>query len=341
MFPVASAPVNALQIRKVDPRDEAALRSWWEVGRDASAERPLEAWPVWEVARAMLPVARTDGRLVLLEAVRDGLVVGSARLWFFLRDNTHLVEAGVWVTPQARRRGVGRALLGEVEARTRADGRTTVIGSAFAPVDAESPGSLFAAAMGYPVGSHEETKVVDLKTAPSGWGALEDEVAGALGGYRAEVFVERLPDAYLPGFCELLSAFLGEVPTGDLDLREAAWTPERLRENEERAVATGRCQVIAVAVAPDGTLAGFSDATVHRADPRHAAVGGTLVLPRHRGHRLGLAMKLLTHRRVAELFPECGYVETGNAGVNAPMNAVNERMGYRVVERCLDVQKQL
>jgi hypothetical protein len=27
--------------------------------------------------------------------------------------------------------------------------------------------------------------------------------------------------------------------------------------------------------------------------------------------------------------------------VNAPMNAVNERMGYRVVERCLDVQKQL
>jgi hypothetical protein len=44
---------------------------------------------------------------------------------------------------------------------------------------------------------------------------------------------------------------------------------------------------------------------------------------------------------VAELFPECGYVETGNAGVNAPMNAVNERMGYRVVERCLDVQRQL
>lgn len=333
--------MNALQIREVDPRDEATLRSWWEVGRDASAERPLEAWPVWEVSRALLPVPRTDGRLVLLEAVQDGRVVGSARLWFFRYDNTHLAEAGIWVVPQARRRGVGRALLAEVERRTRADGRTAVIGSAFAPVEADSPGSRFAEALGYPVGSHEETKVVDLKAAPSGWGALEDEVAAALGDYCVEVFDERLPEAHVSGFCALLSAFLGEVPVGDLDLHDAAWTPERLRENEEHAVATGRCRVVAVAVAPDGNLVGFSDASVHRADPRHASVGGTLVLPGHRGHRLGLAMKLLTHRRVAELFPECGYVETGNAGVNAPMNTVNERMGYRVVERCLDVQKQL
>ena len=125
----------------------------------------------------MLPVPRTDGRLVLLEAEADGVVVGSARLWFFLHDNTHLVEAGVWVAPQPAARASAARCSAEVEARTRADGRTTVIGSAFAPVDAESPGSLFAAAMGYPVGSHEETKVVDLKTAPSGWGALEDEVA--------------------------------------------------------------------------------------------------------------------------------------------------------------------
>jgi hypothetical protein len=34
-------------------------------------------------------------------------------------------------------------------------------------------------------------------------------------------------------------------------------------------------------------------------------------------------------------------VETSNAGVNASMNAVNEQMGYRVVERCLDVQKKI
>jgi hypothetical protein len=65
------------------------------------------------------------------------------------------------------------------------------------------------------------------------------------------------------------------------------------------------------------------------------------VLPEHRGHRLGLAMKLATHRRILHVYPECAYVETGNAGVNAAMKSVNDQLGYRVVERCLDVQKTL
>jgi hypothetical protein len=100
-------------------------------------------------------------------------------------------------------------------------------------------------------------------------------------------------------------------------------------------------QVVAVAVAPDGRLCGFSDLRVNGQDPRHASVGGTLVLPGHRGQRLGLAMKLATHRHVKSLFPGCAYVETGNAGVNAAMGTVNTQLGYRVVERCLDVQKRL
>ncbi len=220
-------------------------------------------------------------------------------------------------------------------------GARSLIGSAFAPVDAESPGSLFAAASGYPVASSEQTKVLDLKEAPELWPAIEAEVGRALGDYRVAVFEERTPDEYVDDFCALLSAFIGEVPTGDLDLEEAAWTPERLREGERRAMAIGRVQVMAVAVAPDGHLCGFSDVRINRGDPRHAEVGGTLVLPGHRGQRLGIAMKLATHRRLVDLFPSCGYIETGNAGVNAAMNAVNERLGYRVVERCLDVQKRL
>ena len=32
---------------------------------------------------------------------------------------------------------------------------------------------------------------------------------------------------------------------------------------------------------------------------------------------------------------------TGNADVNAHMNAVNERMGYRLVEQLLELQKKV
>lgn len=329
-------------VRAVDTSDEVLLRAWWEVGRAATQERPIDAWPVWEISRQALPMPRTDGRMHLLVAEKAEYgVVGSAMLFLFRHDNTHLGEVDVWVHPDHRRRGTGRLLLAECERIARAAGRTTLIGSAFAPVEAESAGSLFAAAMGYPVASGELTKVVDLTTATARWPALDVEVAARIDGYRVEVWDSRVPDAWVPDFCMLLGRLVGEIPTGDLELEDAAWDEARLREGEDRAIAVGRTQVIAAAVTPAERLCGFTDVRVNRHDPRHASVGGTLVLPGHRGHRLGLAMKLASHRRLLELFPDCGYVETGNAGVNAAMASVNEQLGYRTVERCLDVQKRL
>lgn len=37
-------------------------------------------------------------------------------------------------------------------------------------------------------------------------------------------------------------------------------------------------------------------------------------------------------------YPGVEWVLTGNADVNAPMNAINDRLGFRVVERCLHVR---
>lgn len=330
-----------VSVHRFDPTDERLLRSWWEVGRAAAAERPIDTWPVWEISRQALPMPRTDGRLLLWVAEDAGEVIGSAMLFLFRHDNTHLGEVDVWVHPDHRRRGAGRLLLAEVERVAREDGRTTLITSTYAPVGAESPGSLFAAAMGYPLASGELIKVLDLTTAPARWPALDAEVAERLDGYRVEVWDTRVPDVRVPDFCALLERFVGEVPTGDLDLEDSRWDEARIREGEDRAIAVGRVQLIAAAVGPNGRLCGFSDLKINRQDPRHASVGGTMVLPGHRGHRLGLAMKLATHRSLLEAFPECGYVETGNAGVNAAMASVNEQLGYRTVERCLDVQKRL
>lgn len=334
--------MTTYEIRVVDPADEALLRAWWEVGEAATRERAVHGFTTWESARRALPLPRTDGRHVLVSAVdADGRTVGAGMVFLFRHDNTHLAEVEVYVHPDHRRRGAGRALLAELERIARAHGRTTLIGSAFTPVGADSAGSLFAAEVGFSVGNHELTKTLDLHEAPLAWAPLDAEVAAALGGYRIVVSEEHVADEYVDGFCRLLEAFLGEVPLGELDLQRTVWTKERLRDGEDRAVAVGRCQLVALAVAPDGEVCGFSDVRVDRHDPRHAGVGGTLVMPAHRGHRLGLAMKLATHRRVSELFPECAYVETGNAGVNAAMGAVNDQMGYRVVEECLDVQKVL
>jgi len=66
------------------------------------------------------------------------------------------------------------------------------------------------------------------------------------------------------------------------------------------------------------------------------------VLPAHRGCRLGLALKLATHRRLLDLRRDgevaCTHVETENATVNRAMNDVNDRLGYRRVETALELQ---
>jgi len=330
-----------IEIRAIDASDETALRAWWEVGSAvAAAERPFDAWPAWERSRVTLPAVRSDVGRVLLVAVEDGVVVGSGLLVLFLLDNRHLAELDVQVLATHRRRGIGRLLLAELERLAAGEGRTTLIGTAYAPVGAESPSSLFAAATGYPVASAEETKLVDLASAPAGWAALEDDVAAHVAPYRVATFEDRVPGAWVEDVCAMLSAFMTLIPQGDLDLEEAVWTPARLHEYEERTLASGRSWLVAVGIAPDGRLCGFHELGVTPSDPRLASVGGTLVLPEHRGHRLGLGMKLATHRRLLALHPGCRHVETSNAGVNAPMNAVNEALGYRVVERCLDVQKK-
>ncbi len=220
--------------------------------------------------------------------------------------------------PEHRRRGVGRRLLADLESRARADRRTTTVSTVRAPVGAESPGSLFAAAHGYPVASAEETKLVDLATWAPRWAAYDEEVAAALGDHRLVQFEDAVPEQYVDEFCGLLSAFIGLVPPSELDLEDADWTPARLHEVERRTREAGRTWVVALALGPDGHPVGFSELGIARADPRHAQVGGTLVLPAHRGHRLGLGMKLLTHRRLLELFADCVHVETHNAAPTLP-----------------------
>ena len=65
--------------------------------------------------------------------------------------------------------------------------------------------------------------------------------------------------------------------------------------------------------------------------PSVAAQEDTSVVRTHRGHRLGLLMKVDMERWIAEQRPEVVATETWNATDNHHMIAVNERLGCRVV----------
>ena len=58
----------------------------------------------------------------------------------------------------------------------------------------------------------------------------------------------------------------------------------------------------------------------------------TAVVRTHRGHRLGLLVKTAMLELLATAEPQIEWIATGNAATNEHMIAVNEQLGYRVVE---------
>ncbi len=165
-------------------------------------------------------------------------------------------------------------------------------------------------------------------------------MAARIGDYRIVEWGGATPEEHIEEVCGALNRFISMIPTGDLEMEDLDFTPERLRRNEARGVDLGTTRLVGAALAPDGTLAGYTDLFVEQASRSRAGIGITMVLPEHRGHSLGLGIKLATHRSLVAQVPECRIVVTGNADVNEHMNAVNERMGYRLVENILEFQKK-
>ena len=330
-----------VDIEQINPHNQAALRAWWEVGHAATADRPGKPWPLWEQSRVALPADNPERGITLLGAIDGREMVGAGLLTRTLKDNLHSAMAFAWTRPDRRRQGIGRRVAGELEVVAAGDGRTTLQSEAYLPPGgAGTAPEAFASAMGYAVASRESIKELALSDYVARRDALAAD-APVPDGYRILTFDTVCPDEHVESFGRLLGRLMDEVPLGELDLEASEWSPERVREAEQRQVSIGRHVHTSMAIAPDGSVAGVSDVRVDDDDPAHAQVGITLVDPAHRGRRLGLALKLATHDLVASSYPLLERVDTSNAEVNTWMNAVNEALGYRTIETLLELQKKL
>jgi RimJ/RimL family protein N-acetyltransferase len=59
----------------------------------------------------------------------------------------------------------------------------------------------------------------------------------------------------------------------------------------------------------------------------------TAVTRAHRGHRLGLLVKVATHQWLVDAEPGVRRVQTSNSETNRHMIAINEALGYRPTAR--------
>lgn len=331
----------SIEIRPLDRFDEAQVRTFWEVERDAVADRPYNSFLAWQAAKAYIPM-ENPSRVRLFAAAWDrDTMVGALAAGGPLTDNTHRAEGDIAVHPAHRGRGVGSLLLEAFEAWARENGRRTLCGEVFAPVGGSSPALEFATKHGFKPTIEDGMKVADIAETRDSWAGLAAECAPHHQDYELRTVPGRIPDDLVAGWCAIQNMFMAEAPTGDADVENENWDEERLRDMQERAVKAGRRDFTTFAVSRDGEVAAMTVLFVNESLPHRGFQSGTLVVPAHRGHRLGLAVKVANQQALAAQFPELAFIITGNADVNVHMNAINERLGFHVVERCLEVEKAL
>lgn len=295
------------------------------------------------LAHATLEVPPETGQTLLLEfqLANDGRpmdalwvarekerVVGWAVVQLPWMENRHLAFVRGQVLPSHRRRGLGSELLGEALTLSRAGGRSVGRSGAYLGTD----GIGFLERHGFDTEGQKLYAVrrLDLHDAPFDlWQDLGDEAAEAARDYELVRVLGPAPAELLPSLVAVHAA-INDAPS-DEGREPHVFDEQRVRDFDESMVRRHQTEYRVLARhVPTGEWAGMSMLFVDESSPSVAFQEDTSVVRAHRGHRLGLLMKLDMLRWIADERPEVAATDTWNATDNHHMIAVNERLGCRV-----------
>jgi RimJ/RimL family protein N-acetyltransferase len=259
---------------------------------------------------------------------------GEVRGWYVLtmpeRENRHQASITLVVAPARRRAGLGTALLRHAADQARQNGRTLLTGHS----KDDSAGAAFAGSLG---ARHRLTGVfwaLRPRFLPAGHlAALREKAAPAAAGYSLVSWEGPTAEGRLVDVAALLDVeadaprAAGEDPLG--------WDAARVRAADERIAAQGR-RFYSVAARADGSgrLVAITQLGVDPLDGT-AFQELTAVAVAHRGHRLGLLVKVAMLQLLAAHEPQLTQIVTLTAEGNEHMAAINTELGFEVLERQL------
>jgi GNAT superfamily N-acetyltransferase len=334
-----------MEVRRIDVRDdEECARAYDVIVASKGHERPWVEPP--SLAETLVEWRHVDeAEPMEMWGAYDGPdLVGVATLWLPMTDNTTMTWADVQVAPDRRRRGAGGALVDRLVERAREEGRVTLLVEFHVPPDSESHGyRRFAERHGFTLGSTEIVRHLELPVDESLLARLAKRARPRWeGAYCLETHVDGVPDHLVESLCQVMNQLAVDAPTGEIEFEEESLTPARYREHLDVAKAQARVRLTTVAVQRDsGRVVAYTDLVLPSGAAGIAWQWGTLVHREHRGHRLGMALKVENLRRLQRDHPERRRVVTGNSDTNSWMVSINEELGFHVVELCAAYQRSL
>lgn len=271
------------------------------------------------------------GRRVAWMARVDGQTVGF--LHTFLADPTapgmavverHLA-AGGGVVKAWRRHGVGTRLLACLHGLMAANGK------AMATLTTSEPdGHAFLLRLG----AEEKVRDVDnrLSLGAVDWDMVERWHAAlrTVPGLTQTIHAGRVPAAEFEGILPAINALIRDAPRDRLDFPIVENDMTMIGEWYRNLDATKGQHHMVLLRDAEGAVAGVSDVVWRPGAPDRTFQAFTGVRRDRRGLGLGKGLKAAMLRHVRATLPTVRLMLTGNAEANAPMLAINARLGYAV-----------
>ncbi len=134
------------------------------------------------------------------------------------------------------------------------------------------------------------------------------------------------------------TALFADVPLGDLEIAPVKFEIEGYDEWYRTFDRVGGAHHLIVLRAPDGSIAGLTEATWDSRMPAVIYQQLTAVARSWRGRGLAKALKGALLQQVHENHAEARIVRTGNGETNATMRSINARAGFKPHRRFVEYQ---
>lgn len=318
-----------LQIDQIDTRTapEAELRElhdlYVEWDTEWSPDDPQVPWvqrlAQWRNISKYTAIPRWLAR-------SDGILVGTAGLFYHHQQDLENVYGWVYVRDRYRRMGVARQLVRPALEHAIDVGRIRYA----TPVKAGSPYALWPERLGLKAAYNE--RVSQLRTADVDREMLNDWIDRAserASDYELISLGSPIPDEYMSRFIAVTEV-MNTAPMEDFDEDEFHWSEDELREKASLEEAMGREILTLVAVhKPTGTFAGFTMLAYQSLHPEMAHQWDTGVDPSHQNLGLGRWLKAAMMEKVLDEYSDVAIVETENAESNDPMLKINVAMNFK------------
>lgn len=269
-----------------------------------------------------------DDHSWLVEDAASGAPVASAYCWSSSTGDPRAMECDILVRRSSRRQSIASRLFAEICGETAEEGRSLLTWSTF---DAVPAGGFFSRELGARIARVNRTS--ELHMVDIDWAVVaqwaEARRAREL-GYRLETIVGPFPEQ-LRGDAVIFHRIMQTAPREDLDVAKSGIDADFVAEHDQALRHAGRERWTILVRHAEGACVGGTEVTFDVSEPETAHQQNTGIDPAHRGTGLAQWVKAAMLERIRHAEPQVVSVRTSNASSNAPMLAINNALGFKVL----------